>query len=43
MMIGIVTGIPIKRETQRMSTFLRLIYEPSHQNTPLHLKKRHSK
>lgn len=40
MMIGIVTGIPIKRETQRMSTFLRLIYEPGHQNTPKHLKKR---
>lgn len=30
LMIGIVTGIPIERETQRFSTFLRLIYEPKH-------------
>ncbi|MFV8370604.1 HAEPLYID family protein [Flavobacterium sp. LB2R40] len=30
LLIGIVTGIPIKRENQRFSTFLRLIYEPSH-------------
>lgn len=30
LMIGIVTGIPIERETQRISTFLRLIYEPKH-------------
>ncbi|TDD73777.1 HAEPLYID family protein [Flavobacterium caseinilyticum] len=30
LLIGIVTGIPIKREIQRFSTFLRLIYEPSH-------------
>ncbi|MEX1187732.1 MAG: HAEPLYID family protein [Bacteroidia bacterium] len=29
-MIGIVTGIPIKREDERFSTFLRLIYEPGH-------------
>lgn len=29
-MIGIVTGIPIKRENQRFSSFLRLIYEPRH-------------
>jgi hypothetical protein len=28
MLIGIVTGIPIKRETERFSSFLRLIYEP---------------
>jgi hypothetical protein len=27
-LIGIVTGIPISREKQRFSTFLRLIYEP---------------
>lgn len=27
-LIGIVTGIPINREKQRFSTFLRLIYEP---------------
>jgi len=29
-LIGIVTGIPINRETERFSTFLRLIYEPKH-------------
>jgi hypothetical protein len=29
-MIGIVTGIPISREVQRFSSFIRLIYEPSH-------------
>lgn len=29
-MVGIVTGIPISRENQRFSSFLRLIYEPSH-------------
>lgn len=28
LMIGIVTGIPISRENERFSTFLRLIYEP---------------
>ena len=30
MLIGIVTGIPISRENERFSTFLRLIYEPGH-------------
>lgn len=30
LLVGIVTGIPIKRENQRFSTFLRLIYEPKH-------------
>jgi hypothetical protein len=30
LLIGIVTGIPIKRESERFSTFLRLIYEPGH-------------
>ncbi len=30
LLIGIVTGIPIARENQRFSTFLRLIWEPSH-------------
>ncbi len=30
LMIGIVTGIPVKRENQRFSSFLRLIYEPKH-------------
>jgi hypothetical protein len=28
LMIGIVTGVPISRENERFSTFLRLIYEP---------------
>lgn len=30
LLIGIVTGIPVKRENERFSTFFRLIYEPSH-------------
>lgn len=30
MMIGIFSGIPIKRENERFSSFLRLIYEPKH-------------
>ncbi len=30
LMIGIVTGIPVKRENERMSSFLRLIWEPKH-------------
>jgi hypothetical protein len=30
MMVGIVTGIPIVRENERFSMFLRLIYEPAH-------------
>lgn len=30
LLIGIVTGIPINRENERFSTFLRLIYEPKH-------------
>lgn len=33
-LVGIVTGIPINRENQRFSSFIRLIYEPKH-------KKRH--
>ncbi|MFN3637869.1 MAG: hypothetical protein ACK4XY_05320 [Chloroherpetonaceae bacterium] len=28
LMIGIVVGIPINQERERLSTFLRLIYEP---------------
>lgn len=32
LLIGIVTGIPVQRETQRFSTFLRLIYEPKHKH-----------
>lgn len=30
LLIGIITGIPIKRENERFSSFLRLIYEPKH-------------
>jgi len=30
LLIGIVTGIPVKRENERFSSFLRLIYEPGH-------------
>ena len=30
LLIGIVTGIPVSRENERFSTFLRLIYEPPH-------------
>lgn len=30
LLIGIVAGIPIKRENERFSSFLRLIYEPKH-------------
>lgn len=30
LLVGIVTGIPIKRENERFSSFLRLIYEPKH-------------
>lgn len=32
LIIGIVTGIPIQREMQRFSSFIRLIYEPGHRN-----------
>ncbi|WP_100614585.1 HAEPLYID family protein [Confluentibacter citreus] len=30
LLVGIVTGIPVARENERFSTFLRLIWEPSH-------------
>jgi hypothetical protein len=32
LLIGIVAGIPVKRENERFSTFIRLIYEPGHKN-----------
>jgi hypothetical protein len=32
LMIGIVTGIPVYRENERFSSFLRLIYEPRHRH-----------
>lgn len=30
LMLGIVTGIPISKQNERFSSFLRLIYEPKH-------------
>lgn len=30
LLIGIVTGIPVARENERFSTFLRLIWKPAH-------------
>ena len=30
LLIGIVAGIPVNRENERLSSFLRLIWEPSH-------------
>ena len=30
LLVGIVGGIPVSRENQRLSSFIRLIYEPSH-------------
>jgi hypothetical protein len=32
LMVGIVAGVPISRENQRLSTFVRLIYEPKHKH-----------
>jgi hypothetical protein len=32
LMVGIVAGVPISRENQRLSTFIRLIYEPKHKH-----------
>ena len=32
LLVGIVAGIPVKRENERFSTFIRLIYEPGHKN-----------
>ena len=29
-MVGIVTGIPISKENERLSSFIRLIWEPGH-------------
>ncbi|MCU0422734.1 MAG: phosphoribosylformylglycinamidine synthase [Bacteroidia bacterium] len=29
-MVGIVSGIPVKRNSERISSFIRLIYEPKH-------------
>lgn len=30
MLIGIVAGIPVSRENERLSSFVRLIWEPGH-------------
>ncbi len=32
LLVGIVAGIPVKRETERFSSFLRIIYEPRHRH-----------
>lgn len=32
LLIGIVAGIPVKRENERLSSFVRLIWEPMHKN-----------
>lgn len=32
LLVGIVTGVPIRRETERFSSFIRLIYEPKHKH-----------
>jgi len=31
-LIGIVTGIPVNKRNERISSFIRLIYEPGHKN-----------
>ncbi len=30
LVVGIVAGIPVERENERFSSFIRLIWEPSH-------------
>lgn len=37
LMMGIVGGIPVARENQRFSLFLRLIWEPGHSHLPFRL------
>lgn len=32
LLVGIVTGVPIRRDNERFSTFTRLIYEPKHKH-----------
>jgi hypothetical protein len=32
LMIGIVTGIPLQKGNERLSSFFRIIYEPSHKH-----------
>lgn len=33
LLIGIVSGIPVKRENERFSSFVRLIWKPGHKKT----------
>lgn len=37
-LVGVVTGIPIDRSQERLSVFMRLIYEPGHKHLPRKLK-----
>jgi hypothetical protein len=37
LLIGIVTGIPIQRESERLSTFIRIIYEPGRKLVHKHI------
>jgi hypothetical protein len=30
LLVGIVTGVPVSRENERLSSFVRLIWEPEH-------------
>ena len=30
LLIGIITGVPVNKRNERLSSFLRLIYEPGH-------------
>jgi hypothetical protein len=32
LMIGVVTGFPLQKGNERLSSFFRLIYEPSHRH-----------
>ncbi|WP_422004110.1 HAEPLYID family protein [Roseivirga pacifica] len=36
LMVGIVAGIPISKESERLSSFIRLIWEPKGRKTPKH-------
>ena len=36
LMVGIVSGIPLVRESERLSAFVRLIYEPGHRKAGKH-------
>ncbi|MEM1134672.1 MAG: HAEPLYID family protein [Bacteroidota bacterium] len=36
LLIGIVAGIPVKRENERFSSFVRLIWEPGHKKNTKH-------